>query len=163
GCPAAAGHSMSTMTAPQWTRGVPGLSTSLRALIALGLVLLCAPNVDAGVNRWTSQGPWAGAVTALAVDPADPQTAYVASHYGGVTWQAVNEGLRTFFIYALVVDPLQPTTLYAGTQGMFVWKSLDRGDHWESQFVFPRSGGAESLVNELAVDPANFGTVYAAT
>jgi photosystem II stability/assembly factor-like uncharacterized protein len=144
---------------------------SLRFAGALALALLCAPNMDAGVNRWTSHGPWAGSVTALAVDPTDPQTAYVASLYagifrtrdGGATWQAVNQGLQSFFIYALVLDPLQPTTLYAGTQGMFVWKSLDRGDHWESQFVYPRSGGAESLVNELAVDPVNYGTVYAAT
>ena len=158
------------MSAQSQTGGTRLLQASVRLVAIPALALLCAPSLNAGVNRWTSQGPWAGLITAVAVDPTDPQTVYVAALYdgifrtrdGGATWQAVNQGLRSFFIYSLVLDPLQPTTLYAGAQYSFVSKSLDRGDHWESQYIATFDSAYES-VYQLAVDPANFGTVYAAT
>src|SRR6266851_4622928 len=55
----------------------------------------------------------------------------------------------------LVIDPSDPSTLYAGAQGIF--KSTDAGEHW-SETGFPRRA-----VISLAVDPNHSSTIYAST
>src|SRR5262249_57364767 len=62
-------------------------------------------------------------------------------------------------VFSLAVDPLTPTTVYAGTNGGGVFKSVDAGAHWN-----PASTGLmTSVVVALAIDPATPTTLYAAT
>lgn len=62
-------------------------------------------------------------------------------------------------ITALAADPQIHGTLYAGTQGGAVWKSLDGGAHW-----FSASAGISSFdVTALAIAPGGSGRVWAGT
>src|SRR3954469_15893634 len=76
-----------------------------------------------------------GNVSAVAVDSLTPGTLYAGtgdrgvfkSTNGGAKWSPT--GLTNTPVYALVVDPRMPTTLYAVTPSGIV-KSLDGGDSW---------------------------------
>jgi len=68
-----------------------------------------------GINVWTSNGPYAPVVNALAIDPSTP---YAGTDGGGVfqstnsggSWSAVDTGLsgRALTVWALTVDPSAP-------------------------------------------------------
>ncbi len=68
-------------------------------------------------------GDYANSITQLLIDPANPSTLYAASGMtglnkssdGGESWQALNLGEKGKYISALAIDPISPTTLYAGT------------------------------------------------
>jgi photosystem II stability/assembly factor-like uncharacterized protein len=78
---------------------------------------------------------------------------------GGQTWTpgATPEAINPF-VLALAIDPVHPSTIYAGTSSG-VLKSADGGQNWISL----NSGLTSSLVLALAIDPANTSTVYVGT
>jgi len=43
---------------------------------------------------------------------------------GGASWSAINSGLTNIRVRALAIDPANPTTLYAGTDGSSVFKTV---------------------------------------
>ena len=47
------------------------------------------------------------------------------------SWNPANTGLPDSEVYALVIDPLTPDTLYAGTGGDGLFKSTDGGAAWK--------------------------------
>jgi photosystem II stability/assembly factor-like uncharacterized protein len=130
-------------------------------------------------------------VLALAIDPQSPDTVYAGIGYGGVfkstdggaSWSAVSSGLPTtpngvaacvpnsnayVAVTILVIDPQNPSTLFAQTGGpgsisckaAGIYKSTDGGTTWSaanSGFGFPGP-----VVTTLAIDPQNSSTVYAA-
>ena len=61
-------------------------------------------------------------------------------------------------VNALALDPVTPTTLYAGTGGG-VFKSTDGGANWSAV----NSGLTSTCVFALAIDPATPTTLYAGT
>jgi photosystem II stability/assembly factor-like uncharacterized protein len=75
---------------------------------------------------------------ALAFDPVTPDLLYVAdrieglrrSRDGGTTWETVVLSVGPSRLTALLVDRLDPSVLYAGTDGG-VWRSRDQGATWE--------------------------------
>lgn len=46
---------------------------------------------------------------------------------GGSTWAATNAGLTNVTVHVVAVDPLTPTTIYAGTRDQGIFKSTDGG------------------------------------
>lgn len=70
-----------------------------------------------------SEVPVSGRVTAIAVDPADPNTVYVGaaqgglyrSQNGGVTWTALMDAAQSLAIGAITIDPLDHTKVFVGT------------------------------------------------
>ena len=70
----------------------------LHKILLISVIVLLgtgeAKSVSTEINRWTSNGPEGGKITALAI------------------------------------DPLTPTTLYAGTYQSGVFKSTGRGESW---------------------------------
>ena len=60
-------------------------------------------------------------------------------------------------ITALVIDPLTPTNLYAGTYGGGVFKSTDGGTSWSP------TGLANVIVSALAINPQSPTTLYVGT
>ncbi len=62
-------------------------------------------------------------------------------------------------VRALVIDPHEPATVYAGTAAGEVLKSTDGGATWDSA----ARGLPRKRVHALAVDPETPGTVYAGT
>ncbi|MGH7265664.1 MAG: WD40/YVTN/BNR-like repeat-containing protein, partial [Candidatus Rokuibacteriota bacterium] len=68
-------------------------------------------------------------------------------------------GLTSTTVRALAIDPATPATLYAGTPGGGVFKSLDAGATWS-----PFNPGLFVLfIQALAIDPVTPTTVYAGT
>ena len=66
-------------------------------------------------------------------------------------------GLKDTFVFSLAIDPINPTTLYAGTVPGGVFKSINSGASWSSvNFT-----AASTDIEILATDPVNSGTVYA--
>ena len=105
-------------------------------------------------------------VTALALNPANPSTFYVATSNagvykttdGGATYTRINTGLQ-FPVIALALHPSAPDTVYAGTI-LGAYKTTNGGANWTAI----NSGLASSpRVNKFAIDAANPSLVYAAT
>ncbi|MDX2034932.1 MAG: FG-GAP-like repeat-containing protein [Blastocatellia bacterium] len=110
----------------------------------------------------------------IAIDPASPQTLYAAlltglykSTNGGGNWSAINNGLSAvinglttvYRINALAIDPTSPMTLYAGTNGFGVFKSVNGGASWSAS----NTGLNNRLVSALAIDRASAATLWAGT
>ena len=58
---------------------------------------------------------------------------------------------------AIAIDPVTPSTLYAGTGSTSVYKSIDGGATWTSASI----GLTQARVTALLIDPTNPSTVYA--
>ena len=108
-------------------------------------------------------------VRAIAINPANPSIMYLASNAtdsgasrgvfkstdGGNSWNPVNNGLGiTPQAIYLAIDPVTPSTLYAGT-GFSLYKSTDSGGTWN------QIGPLFSSV-ALAIDPVTPTTLYSA-
>jgi photosystem II stability/assembly factor-like uncharacterized protein len=119
---------------------------------------------------WTALGtrPAALPVSALVEDPANAGTVLAGTPDGiyrttdsGLTWTASNTGLPAERdIQALAIDPVVPSTLYAGA-GLYsggIFKSIDSGTTWTAA-----SSGLPAVgrIQTLAVDPATPSTIYA--
>jgi photosystem II stability/assembly factor-like uncharacterized protein len=130
--------------------------------------------LDGGVN-WTSANsglPDAGtdSVAALLIDPKIPNTLYAGvrdglsgkstlygSTDGAASWNWIALG------YPLAIDPQSPNVLYAAlgdyTGVDAVFRSTDQGLNWTDV----SAGLAGSYVGNLAFDPVDPSTVFAAT
>jgi uncharacterized repeat protein (TIGR01451 family) len=76
----------------------------------------------------------------------------------GTTWAAKNTGLTNSTILSLVIDPLTPTTLFAGTSGG-VFKSTDGGSNWSLM----NSGLTDLNIKTLTIDATATSTIYLGT
>lgn len=112
--------------------------------------------------------------TLMAMDASDPDTLYLAetddmdgyyallkSADGGANWTIIwngiwsdPSGLNTG-LKALAIDPVTPTTLYAGLN-TGVFKSTDGGTSWNLTAL------KSTFVNALTIDRTNPSTLYAA-
>jgi photosystem II stability/assembly factor-like uncharacterized protein len=70
-----------------------------------------------------------------------------------------NAGLTNLFVHVISIDPITPSTLYAGTSGSGVFKSMDGGATWSPS----NSGLTSLLVSAIVVDPTAPATLYAGT
>jgi photosystem II stability/assembly factor-like uncharacterized protein len=131
-----------------------------RAVPVLALLLVSAP----ALASWTPLGPFGGTVTALAVDPGNPQVVYAGTFGRGLfksldageTWTNQGPSAGDGFVTSLAIDPARPATLYAGTL-LGVYKSTDGGASWlpSLPLTFPDEFGA------LAIDPRTPSTLFA--
>jgi photosystem II stability/assembly factor-like uncharacterized protein len=100
-------------------------------------------SVDGGAT-WNDVGLSGMFVGAFTIDASTPDTVYTGagdrvlkSGDGGMTWTAVNVGSidvvnalgRSPAVQCLAIDPVTPSTLYAGTDAG-VFKSIDAGITW---------------------------------
>lgn len=112
----------------------------------------------------------------LAIDPESASSAYVAGrrlYYttdSGANWTAkpIVDPDTSRVVIALAIAPASPLTLYAATACLpevvlapcapasQIWRSTDGGDTWVTMSPLP------GLVNQMAVDPRQTDTVYAA-
>jgi photosystem II stability/assembly factor-like uncharacterized protein len=74
--------------------------------------------------------------------------------------KAANLGLGNLFINSLVIDPTQPTTIYAGTYKSQVYKSIDGGNTWTWSGAGMQD---QAIVYAIAIDPLAPYLLYAAT
>jgi photosystem II stability/assembly factor-like uncharacterized protein len=127
-------------------------------------------------QSWRQLGLSFPAAFALAVDPVDPDVAYIGSVGGvyrmgdGETWERVSLPVTySTMIHALAVSPVSPSVVYAGGRdddafqfdqdvGM-LFRSDNAGESWSVLDI----GQPISIVYDIAVAPTVTGTVYVAT
>ena len=133
----------------------------------LAAIALAAPVAFAGVNRWTTSGPFGVPLSSVAIDPTNPETVYagtggevIKSTNGGLSWRTCLEtpsGLAIFYS-GLAIDPLFSSNVYAATN-VGVFKSTDAGGSWAA--IRPPS--SNPVAYSVAVDPTNPSTILAGT
>jgi hypothetical protein len=158
----------------QAPKGAARNPNCLDFFFTLAGLALVASRASAGVNTWTTNGPTAGPIQALAIDPSNPGTLFAGgggglvfpegvfkTTNGGESWTPPSAQLFNTDILAMAIDPSTPSTLYAATVSLSdfpdsLFKSTDGGASW-----------TESLhghdVYSLAIDPSAPATIYAGT
>jgi hypothetical protein len=128
-------------------------------------------------------GGFSAVTTLMAMDPVDPNTLYLGetededgayallkSTDGGQNWKSIwdyGSSLQSD-LNALAIDPVHPTTLYAGvgdagfyitpgSAGTGVFRSTDGGATWDI------TGLKDTAVTVLAIDPSDPSILYAGT
>jgi hypothetical protein len=98
-------------------------------------------------------------IPVIAINPADPSTAFIASSAvykttnGGTTWAAT--GLA-YYADALAIDPVTTTKVYAATSNG-IYKSTDSGITWNLL------SGSPPSATILTLGPSNPNTLYASS
>jgi photosystem II stability/assembly factor-like uncharacterized protein len=150
--------------------------TSSRTAIGIVVLFLGLGGLAHAVEHWEPIGPSydPGYPT---VDPpfAVSESGYFVTNYSGV-WQSpdgknwARTGRGLFFLTAFPVSPpagvrafaldaSSPSTMYAGTSGGGVYKSINAGGTWSPA----NTGLTNSVVQVLAAVPGSPGTLYAGT
>jgi len=128
-----------------------------------------------GGESWTgASSGLVGLPTRVFVDPVTPSTLYVIllppgggvptsgvykSTNSGASWTVLNNAPRN--TSWLVVDPKDPSTIYASNQtGSALFKTTDGGENWAA---FDASLPVNSPVIILAVAPSDPSTIYVAS
>jgi len=133
-----------------------------RFLLVACLALVFTAPAWAGLNRWTTGGPFGGAIADLAFDPGDPGTVYAGTFGGvyrsedhGATWTSASFGLTDAWIRDLEVVPGSPGSLVVATlEG--VQRSDDGGRTWQAPTLV-------QFMAALALAPSNPQILYAAS
>jgi photosystem II stability/assembly factor-like uncharacterized protein len=159
---------------PKWTyvssngltESIPGINqlvidratgTTFYALTSVGVF----KSGDSG-STWTALGNLAG-VNVLALDPASIVYAGTANGVsksidGGASWSSA--GLSGTSVVNLVIDPVTPSTLYAGGNGR-LYRSTDRGGNW-TDLNLPSFLNGPPFIAAFVVDPLTPSTLYVA-
>jgi photosystem II stability/assembly factor-like uncharacterized protein len=156
---------------------VPG-RPKLEVLEDRALLSTWVPKGPAPVlNDLIGDDPSSGRITAVAADPSDPNTIYIAAAGGGVwktidggnDWTPLTDDQPTLFMGALAVAASDPNTIYAGTgeanisgdafYGRGVLKSTDGGASWQ---LLGKSQFDRRTISKIVVNPADANTVFVA-
>lgn len=122
-----------------------------------------ARSSDGGVTFGSSgTGLPPDSVTAIVLDPQNPNTVYASllsngvykSVDGGATWTAANSGLTAPFHYSLVIDPSNSATLYLASAGA-IYKTTNGGSSWSALIT-------SVYCYSIAVSPTAPSTIIAA-
>ena len=126
-----------------------------------------------GGDSWTpANAGLPGGVDSLTIDPLTSSTVFATgvpvagslnvfrTRDGGGTWTPVGAGFPAgAFVRTLAIDPVTPSTLYAGTYAHGVYRTTNGGDTW----VPANAGLPPNPVASMAIDPGTPSTIYAAT
>jgi photosystem II stability/assembly factor-like uncharacterized protein len=170
----------STNSAASWSNQNYGLRRDIVTVLAVNPVTPSTiyAGTRSGVYKSTDGGRnWNAintglvrpSVVALVVDPITPSTVYLAANFsndfdssrgvfkstdGGGNWNPVNTGLGGAGILTLAIDPVTPSTLYAGwSSGIF--RTTNGGSSWS------QIGSALSFIDAIAIDRTSPTTIYA--
>lgn len=116
---------------------------------------------SAGVNEQTV-GAFAGA-------PSQPDLLYLTakrdllmSRDAGRSWKSLSNVLPSQ-MSALAVNPNNVQEMYAGAEGMGLYKSTDGGEHWSAiNSGIELTPGARTTTTAIAIDPSNSNVIYIA-
>ena len=83
---------------------------------------------------------------------------FFKSRDGGSNWNNDNYGLKVSGLTCLTVDPVSPSTIYAGTSAG-VYRSTDSGNNWTAV----NNGLGNLRILEIVIDPITPANLYAAS
>jgi photosystem II stability/assembly factor-like uncharacterized protein len=149
------------------------LHGSLAGAAMAAVLALCQPAAAAAGNGvWTMlPGPPLGAITAVAVDAANPRIVYAGSAVaglfksvdGGVRWQAADRGLPVAPVTFVAVDPVDESVWAATNDATGIgrgFRSDDGGANWSE---LPAGSPVNAGLQSLAFDPRSRSLLYAGT
>ena len=133
--------------------------------------------------EWLGPANIAGRGRTLAFDPRDANRMFTAGVSGGVwlsedrgqNWQPVSDGAENINIGSLLIDPVEPDTLYAGTGELYRNSERPYSAMWGQGILRSRDGGRSfqqllatanddfRYVADLAISPNDHRRLYAAT
>ncbi|MEZ5465355.1 MAG: hypothetical protein R3F22_09090 [Lysobacteraceae bacterium] len=148
-------------------------------------------NAFVGVGEKSSPADWewlgpsniAGRGRTIQFDPRDPERIYTAGVSGGVwlsedgggNWSPLSDGAENINIGSLLIDPVDPDTIYAGTGELYRNSERPYAAMWGQGILRSRDGGRlfQQLiatanddfryVSDLALSPHDHRRLYAAT
>ncbi len=124
------------------------------------------PSVSESGNEWTPFGPFGGDVLDVAIDPTNPQKAFVAADYPYIrnsedeAWEVI-ENLLTLSPGGIhCIEANNNGTIFAGGNYSYygIFRSNDGGSSWQQQ-SFPVTAGVLNII----VDPTVPETIYVVT
>lgn len=114
-------------------------------------------------GNWISVGPEGGLINALIMHPTDHNVVYAQTYAnpaqiyksidGGTTWTLIS--FIPSYIYAITIDPANPTTIYAASSG-YIYKSVDSGLTWNKY----RIATDYPYISDIFVCPTNSNIIY---
>src|SRR5215472_17000581 len=128
-----------------------------------------SPDAGKSWTRHRAPFPLNSRIQALVAHPKEAHTVFAAgdtglflSYDGGARWERVcaNGALPT--IWSLTIDPVDPDIVFAGTRPAAVYRSRDRGRHWEklAAEIARECSIGTPLVTSVVVDPDDHRTVW---
>lgn len=167
-----------------------GAATSregIASLVSLPSWTALGPDRIPGGQTDTTRGPRttvSGRISAIAVDPANPDVVYAGGAQGGVwkstnatsaspTWAALTDSQPSLAVGTIAIDPADSRIIYVGTgeangscdsyYGQGILRSTDGGATWTQ--LAGNTGGpfAGQAISKIIVDPATAGTANATT
>ena len=118
----------------------------------------------------TACGGSGESVVEIALHPTKPEILYIATNQyiyktrdEGKTWANVSRGVTHSRVISLVIDPLLPANVYAGTKGDAVLKSYNGGQNWTSKRNGLDDATITSVVHQLMFVPGSGQHLFAAT
>ena len=137
---------------------------------------------SAGAFVGSGQGAGIGRINYIAFHPTDTNIFWIASPVGGAwrttnngqTWQCMTDNLPSIGVTPIVINPLNPNTIYLGTgdrdwqqcSGFGVLKSYDGGNTWQLTGNLGGYAWADSdgiIANDLIMNPEDTNTLILAT
>ena len=133
--------------------------------------------------EWLGPANIAGRGRALVFDPRDANRMFTAGVSGGVWlsedrgqhWRPISDGAENINIGSLVIDPVEPDTLFAGTGELYRNSERPYSAMWGQGILRSRDGGRSfqqllatanddfRYVADLAISPNDHRRLYAAT
>ena len=144
-------------------------------LIVLITLLLVLPfgqpaPLAADVGVWTQLDLDNIQITAVTVDPSNPNTSYAGTSGRGIfrstdagqNWTQINNGLGNLYVNDILVSPADPSIVLAGTgrgplvgdPGEGLYRSTNQGTSWTSRLA--------GFIGDIDVSPQNSQVMYAA-
>ena len=144
-----------------------------------------SPAKIAAAPRWESIGPTniSGRMRTLAFDPRNPNRLFAGGVSGGVwisenagaSWRAASDDSASINVGALVIDPLEPDTIYVGTGELYrnndqpyaamwgqgIWRSRDGGQSFQQ--LLGTANENFRYVADIALSKLDHRRLFAAT
>jgi len=127
------------------------------------LISLCASNIFAGNQIWTTGGPTNGREMDLAIGK---NNIYTSGYNGvwksedkGLSWLEKNNGIpMPYDVNNIEANFNNDNLVFAGTWDKGLYKSIDSGDNWTKINSFPGN-----YIRKLKIDPLNGNILYIGT